>query len=87
MRKIAPIVLALALVFSSCSTQQENPVTSSGEGKIFFKLSKENAPASVTLVTMKLTREGFSAINGQLNLLSDTTAELLVESIPEELGT
>ena len=83
MRKIVPIILALALVFSSCSTQQENPVTSSGEGKIFFKLSKENAPASVTLVTMKLTREGFSAINGQLNLLSDTTAELLVESIPE----
>lgn len=83
MRRIYPLILILALIISSCSTQPELPVSSSGEGKLFFKVSKENAPAGVALITMKLTRSGFDPINGQLNLLTDTTAELMVEGIPE----
>jgi predicted GH43/DUF377 family glycosyl hydrolase len=72
-----------ALIVSSCSTQQENPVANSGEGKVFFKVSKDNAPAAVTLITMKLTRDGFSPVIGQLNLVTDSTAELLVDGVPE----
>lgn len=83
MRNALLAVLALAFFFSSCSTQQESPVTSSGEGKILFKISKENAPAAVNFVSMKLTRPGFTPITGQLNLTTDSTAELTLEGIPE----
>ncbi|MBK7267864.1 MAG: hypothetical protein IPI12_16370 [Ignavibacteriales bacterium] len=50
---------------------------------MLFKVAKENAPASVIMITMKLSRSGFTPITGNLNILSDSTAELLVEGIPE----
>lgn len=83
MRLTILAVVVMAFLFSSCSTQQESPVTSTGEGKILFKISKENAPAAVNFVTMKLTRSGFTPITGQLNLTTDSTAELTLEGIPE----
>lgn len=83
MRSILLSIIALAFFFSSCSTQQESPVTSAGEGNILFKISKENAPAAVTFVTMKLTRSGYSTISGQLDLTTDSTAELTMQGIPE----
>lgn len=83
MKSCILILLAFALIFTSCSVQNENPVTGSGEGKVFFKVSKENAPVSVTMVKLTLTRTGFTTINGQLDLLTDTTAELTLEGIPE----
>ncbi len=83
MRRATLAILSLALFFSSCTTQEQSPVTSVGEGKIFFKISKENAPAAVTIVNMKLTRPGFTNITGQLNLTTDTTAELTLDGIPE----
>ncbi len=83
MRVYKLAILALAFVFASCSSQQESPVASPGEGKILFKISKENAPASVNFVIMKLTRSGFTPITGQLNLTTDSTAELTLEGIPE----
>lgn len=83
MRRIYAIILTFTLFISSCTVQQQDPVSSSGEGKLLFKIAKENAPTSVIMITMKLTRSGFTPISGNLNLLSDSTAELLVEGIPE----
>ena len=85
MRRMIFTIIALAFIFASCSTQQESPVNSPGEGKILFKISKENAPAAVNFVTMRLTRSGFTTITSQLNLTTDTTAELTMDGIPSGL--
>jgi predicted GH43/DUF377 family glycosyl hydrolase len=73
----------LVLFFNSCN--QNEPTSPNGEdlksGKLFLKIDKANAPESVVWVEAILTREGFDPVTGTMNLLSDSTADLLFENI------
>lgn len=81
--------LVLTVLFYGCS--KDNPVTppqnSSNTGKVLLKIDRENAPSNVAIVTATLSRENFSSITASLNLLSDTTADLTLQSIPIGIWT
>jgi hypothetical protein len=47
-----------------------------------LKIDRENAPASVVTVNAKLERNGFVPIIAQMNLLTDSTADLSMNAIP-----
>lgn len=46
-----------------------------------MKIDKENAPDNVVWVKAFLTRQGYDTISGVMNLLSDSTADILLEDI------
>ena len=73
----------LILFFTSC--YQNEPTSPEGDdqisGKLFLKIDKANAPESVVWVEAFLTRQGLDTISGSMNLLSDSTADLLLENI------
>jgi predicted GH43/DUF377 family glycosyl hydrolase len=75
--------ISILLVLSGCS--KENPVMSdrgSDTGSIILKIDKDNAPASVVIVNAILTRDGFNPVRSQMDLISDSTAELGMRNIP-----
>ena len=67
-------------LFFSCSTEITSPAKENS-GKLLLKIDKQNAPESVLYVKAYLTRENFEPITGTLNLLSDSTADLLLNEI------
>ena len=73
----------LILFFLSCN--QEEPTSPNDpqqkSGKLFLKIDKANAPESVIWVDAFLTRQSFDTISTSMNLLSDSTADLLLENI------
>jgi len=73
----------LTLLIYSCI--QEVPNSPNNEnyqsGKLFLKIDKENAPESVVWVEALLSRQGYDTVSGAMNLLSDSTADLLLENI------
>lgn len=73
----------LLLFFTSCN--QNEPTSPEGDdhlrGKLFLKIDKANAPESVVWIEAFLTRQGYDTVSGILNLLSDSTADLLLENI------
>lgn len=74
------LALFLFVVFSSC----KNEITSStaaNSGKLLLKIDKQNAPENVVFVKAYLTRENNEPITGTLNLLSDSTADILLNEI------
>jgi predicted GH43/DUF377 family glycosyl hydrolase len=74
---------SLILFFTSC--YQNEPTAPEGDdhpnGKLFLKIDKANAPENVVWVEAFLTRQGYDTISGAMNLLSDSTADLLLENI------
>lgn len=74
------IILVFFLVNLSCS-DQSNIVNNQGSGKILLKIDRANAPSGVVYVSATLTRDGYSPIISTLNLLSDSTADLLLNDI------
>lgn len=82
--KISFLLLLFAFVLVGCSTEKENITnTANNSGKIALKFDKVNAPSSVVIITATLKREGFQEISGQLNIKSDSSAELLLSEIQE----
>jgi predicted GH43/DUF377 family glycosyl hydrolase len=83
MKKNLYYSLIILFIFSGCS--KENPVEPNPEnttGSIVFKIDRENAPSTVVVVEAILRRSGFNSITSQLNLLSDSTADLSLNNIP-----
>ena len=76
----ASIVLFVFL-FTFCSDNIVQSDKTKEEGKILLKIDKQNAPESVVFVKAYLTRENFEPITGTLNLLSDSTADILLDEI------
>ena len=74
------LVLFFSLLFLSCSSEITNPANNQ-TGKLILKIDKQNAPASVVFVKAYLTRENYEPIFGSLNLLTDSTAELLLNEV------
>lgn len=74
--------ILLILFFNSCSQNEPtSPNDDQQAGKLFLKIDEENAPESVVWVEAFLTREGYDTLSGNLNLLSDSTADILMENI------
>lgn len=73
----------LLLFFTSCN--QNEPTSPEGDdhlsGKLFLKIDKANAPESVVWIEAFLSRQGYDTVSGILNLLSDSTADILMENI------
>jgi predicted GH43/DUF377 family glycosyl hydrolase len=73
-------VISFGFLFFSCSTEITNPAKENS-GKLLLKIDKQNAPESVVYVKAYLTRENYQPISGTLNLLSDSTADILLNEI------
>jgi hypothetical protein len=84
MKYLVFVSIFFIVLFFSCSGNQpvtpddENPTSS---GKLFLRIDKENAPESVVWIDAFLTRQSFDTISGSMNLLSDSTADLLLENV------
>jgi predicted GH43/DUF377 family glycosyl hydrolase len=74
-------LVLFVLVFTYCSDNIVQSEKTKEEGKILLKIDKQNAPASVAVVKAYLTRENFQTISGTLNLLSDSTADILLDEV------
>jgi len=77
------LFLLATVIFYGC--ENDNQITSPNEtskGALVLKVDKQNAPASVVFVEATLSRSGFQPIYSQMNLLSDSTANLSLSDIP-----
>ena len=83
MKNLLLSCLFILLITISCNLNE--PTSPDGDdqqnGKLFLKVDRANAPESVVWVEATLTRDGFDPITGIMNLLSDSTADLLLENI------
>ncbi len=83
MKRILPVCILIAILIYSCSrdtliSPKDNFKTS---GKVELKIDKVNAPQNVVSVIAYLSRSGFSTLTAQLNLRSDTTADITFQNI------
>ena len=79
---ILTLSLGILILWGCSSDDKDNPISSpKGSGKIQLKIDKANAPADVVTIDAILTREGYDPITGTLNLLSDSTADILLDEI------
>lgn len=78
------IILFLPLFFSSCSKELvTNPALADNQnGKILLKIDKSDAPSSVVFVRAVLSRDGFNEIKDEVNLFSDSSSDISIDSIP-----
>ncbi|MFO7916333.1 MAG: hypothetical protein R6U43_11675 [Candidatus Krumholzibacteriales bacterium] len=84
MKKLFFTLLIGALVFSmGCETDDKvmTPVDKT-TGAMVLRIDRENAPTSVVSVEATLTRSGFETISAEMDLLSDSAAELTLNDIP-----
>ncbi|MDY0082915.1 MAG: hypothetical protein RBR74_07020 [Ignavibacteriaceae bacterium] len=79
-RSISFSALIISLFILSCTTEIVAPKLNES-GKLILKIDKQNAPTTVAVVKAYLTRENHDPIIGTLNLLSDSTADILFEQI------
>jgi predicted GH43/DUF377 family glycosyl hydrolase len=81
MKNLFVLVVLFGIVFlCSCSNEITSP-SSANSGKLLLKIDRQNAPENVVFVKAYLTRENFDPILGTLNLLSDSTADILLDEI------
>jgi len=87
MKKLLVSLLFTVFILAGCGEENSVilPPTDNSTGKLVLKIDKHNAPASVVFVEASLTRDGFQPINSEMNLLSDSTANLNLENIPTGL--
>ena len=82
MKNLILLFLVSSLMMWGCSNNnKDNPVSPQNLGKIKLNIDRANAPANVTTVEAILTRDGFDTITESLNLLSDSTADILLDGI------
>lgn len=79
------VLCSLFLLFFMINCSQNEPTSPNTSdqksGKLFLKIDKENAPDNVVWVEAFLTRQGYDTIFTALNILSDSTADILLEDI------
>lgn len=74
------IPILLAGLFLSCS-ESTNVQSTQEQGGISLKLNKSAIPSNIVTVAVNLTRDGYEPISSEMNLLSDTTAEITINDI------
>jgi predicted GH43/DUF377 family glycosyl hydrolase len=75
-------LLFVLILLSGCG--KDNPVVPpvDNTGSLVLKIDRENAPASVVLVQAVLRRSGFQPITAEMNLQSDSTADVNLTNVP-----
>ena len=83
MKTIISILICLLFIFG-CSENLNNPASPNPNqtGNLEFKIDKQNKPGNAAEVKAYLTRNGFDTLTASLNLISDTTAAILMTNIP-----
>jgi len=77
---LAPL---LAIMFFACHSNPTEPIKPSNDkGGILMKIDKTNAPANIMFVTAELSRPGFQSLVSDMNVLSDSSAEISFSDIP-----
>ncbi len=85
MKKLLTISsLIYLLILGGCS---QNTLTSPKEksnsiGGVSLQIDKNNAPQDVVTVVAYLSRTGYDTLNGSLDLLSDSSADIFIQNIP-----
>ena len=50
-------------------------------GQVLLKFDPSSIPSGITQITASLSRPGFNPISGNLNILTDSTAEISFQNI------
>ncbi len=77
-------IILLFVLFGSCSKNNVTQYDSGEEDKtggVFFKIDKENAPSNVVKVIAYLSRINYDTLSASLNLIDDSSADILFEGI------
>ena len=78
-RNVTIIFLSLFIVLFRCSKNYSHDNPSLGStGRIIFKINHATVPAGVSVIKATLTRNNFTAITKDLNLLSDSTSDIII---------
>jgi predicted GH43/DUF377 family glycosyl hydrolase len=85
-RNITILFISLFFLLVGCSKNNNvvNPPSGS-TGGITFKINHTTVPSGVTVITATLTRANFTTITKNLNLLSDSTGDVIIQAI--QVGT
>src|ERR1035438_2289464 len=85
-KTLAVFCLSLFLLLLGCSKNNSvvNP-SSNSTGGVSFKFDHASIPAGVVVISATLTRTDFATITKNLNLLSDSTADISIPVI--QVGT
>lgn len=76
-------LLLIPILLSSCSKDNIlNPNSENQSGTLFLKFDRANTPNNIAVVSVKLSREGFTDIIKELDLNSDTSADGQINNIP-----
>ena len=82
MGRIAAIILVILMILTLATAAfAGGPPPKNFKKGVFLKIDKANAPESVVWVEAFLTRPGQDTIQGIMNLLSGSTADLILENI------
>ena len=77
-------LLFTVIIFIGCSKTGVNDPEKieTNSGKMLLKFNKTETPENVALITATLSRSGYQNITGNLNILTDTSADLSMSNIP-----
>jgi predicted GH43/DUF377 family glycosyl hydrolase len=77
------LVILLSFLFLAGCSKNNTLVntTPNSTGGITFKIDRSTVPSGVTLISAALTRTGYETIIKNLNLLSDSTAEVMIPAV------
>ncbi|MGE5810507.1 MAG: hypothetical protein ACM339_03340 [Ignavibacteria bacterium] len=76
-------LITLSFFLVSCSKDNITDYKSAEtqKGSIFLQLDKENAPSNVVKVISYLSRENYDTLTANLNLISESSADIMFEDI------
>lgn len=77
------IIVLLTSILFGCKSEAPTENQNQGSGGMSLAFNKSEVPSDVALITATLSRDGYSSIIKNLNVLTDTSAEI---SIPEVLA-
>jgi hypothetical protein len=75
------VIFLSFLLLSGCSKDNIVNTSSNSIGGITLKIDRASVPSGVTLISAILTRSGYKTITQNLNLLSDSTAEVMIPAV------
>jgi len=84
MKKIILLSILSAFFVFQCTNEIPTAIYSEDVnlGRVSLIINKEDVPADVVIVEALLSRENHDTLYGNLNLISSTSADILIEDIP-----
>jgi hypothetical protein len=76
-------ILSVCLLFAGCKLEDSiiSPNNQNKVGEVLMKFESSTIPSGIITVSARLTRQGFNTISGDLNILSDSTADISFPNI------